>query len=114
MTDLSDAAGAAPAAASTHSGRELRLPGWGGRLDSQRAERDRLIGQARSTDAARQLQRCFPRWAAAFEHLSWRALVGLARNEPVDPERPRRVAHRPMSTRRRCCAATGSRSTRAT
>ena len=85
MTDLFDAAGAAPAAASTHSGRELRLPAWSGHLDSQRAERDRLIGQARSTDAARQLQRCFPRWAAAFEHLSWRALVGLARNEPVDP-----------------------------
>ena len=85
MTDPYDADGAAPAAASTHSGRELRLPAWSRHLDSQRAERDRLIGQARSTDAARQLQRCFPRWEQAFEHLSWRALVGLARNEPVDP-----------------------------
>ena len=85
MTDLYDAAGAAPAAASTSSGRELSLPGWAGGLDSERAERDRLIAQARSTDAARQLQRCFPRWATAFEHLSWRALVGLAKNEPVDP-----------------------------
>ena len=85
MTDLFDADGAAPAAASTHSGRELRLPAWSGHLDSALAERDRLIVQARSTDAARQLQRCFPHWAAAFEHLSPRALVGLARNEPVDP-----------------------------
>ena len=85
MTDLYDAAGTAPAAASTSSGRELSLPGWAGGLDSERAERDRLIAQARSSDAARQLQRCFPRWATAFEHLSWRALVLLAKNEPVDP-----------------------------
>ena len=85
MTDLSRAAGAAPAAASTSSGRALSLPGWGGRLDSDRVERDRLIAQARSTDAARQLQRCFPRWSQAFEHLSWQALVRLANNEPVDP-----------------------------
>ena len=113
MTDLFDAAGAAPAAASTHSGRELRLPAWSGHLDSERAERDRLIAQARSTDAARQLQRCFPRWAAAFEHLSPRALVGLARNEPVDPN-DRDLGARPTRTRGRCCAATGSRSTRAT
>jgi len=63
----------------------LSLPGWGGGLDGERVERDRLIGQARDTDAARQLQRCFPRWATAFEHLSWRALVELAKNEPVDP-----------------------------
>ena len=85
MTDLYDAAGVAPAAASTSSGRELSLPGWAGGLDSERSERDRLIAQARSSDAARQLQRCFPRWGRAFEHLSWRALVVLAKNEPVDP-----------------------------
>jgi hypothetical protein len=85
MTDLSRAAGAGPAAASTSSGRARSLPGWGGRLDSERVERDRLIAQARSTDAARQLQRCFPRWGQAFEHLSWQALVRLAHNEPVDP-----------------------------
>ena len=30
MTDLYDAAGVAPAAASTSSGRELSLPGWAG------------------------------------------------------------------------------------
>jgi len=88
MTDVYDAAGGAPAAASTSSGRELSLPGWGRGLDGERVERDRLIAQARGTDAARQLQRCFPRWAAAFDHLSWRALVGLARNEPVDPNHP--------------------------
>jgi hypothetical protein len=85
MTDLYDAAVGAPAAASTSSGRELSLPGWSGGLDGERVERDRLIGQARDTDAACQLQRCFPQWAAAFEHLSWRALAALARNEPVDP-----------------------------
>jgi hypothetical protein len=85
MTDLSHAAAVAPAAASTSSGRALSLPGWSGNLDGERAERDRLIGQARDTDAARQLQRCFPRWATAFEHLNWRALVQLAKNEPVDP-----------------------------
>jgi hypothetical protein len=85
MTDLYDAAGVAPAAASTRSGRELSLPGWAGGLDSERSERDRLIAQARSSDAARQLQRCFPHWGQAFEHLSWRALVGLAKNEAVDP-----------------------------
>ena len=85
MTDLSQTAGVAPAAASTSSGRALSLPGWSGPLDSERVERDRLIVQARSTDAARQLQRCFPRWGQAFEHLSGRALVLLAKNEPVDP-----------------------------
>ena len=82
MTDTSHAADVAPAAASTSSGRALSLPGWDGGPDR---ERDRLIVQARSTDAARQLQRCFPRWARAFEHLSWRALIRLANNEPVDP-----------------------------
>ena len=85
MTDLSRAAGAAPAATSTSSGRALSLPGRGGRLDSERVERDPLIARARSTDAARQLQRCFPRWGQAFEHLSRRALVRLANNQPVDP-----------------------------
>ncbi len=85
MTDPSHGAGPAPAAASTSSGRELSLPGWGRGLDGERVERDRLIARARDTDAARQLQRCFPRWAAAFERLSWQALVRLSRNEPVDP-----------------------------
>ena len=113
MTDLYDAASAAPTAASTSSGRELSLPGWAMGLDSERSERDRLIAKARSSDAARQLQRCFPRWATAFEHLSWRALVMLAKNEPSIPTTPMRGA-RPMSTRTRCCAVTGSRSTPAT
>ena len=94
MTDLSRAAGVAPAAASTSSGRALSLPGWGGRLDSERVERDRLIAQARGSDAARQLQRCFPRWGQAFEHLSWRALVRLAKQRARRSQRPRRVAHR--------------------
>ena len=37
MTDLSHAAGAAPAAASTSSGRALSLPGWSRALDSERS-----------------------------------------------------------------------------
>jgi Helicase conserved C-terminal domain len=85
MTDLYDAAGAAPAAASTHSGRDLRLLGWSRGLDGESVERDQVMSQARASDGGRQLQCCFPRWAAAFEHLSWRSLVGLAGNEPVDP-----------------------------
>ena len=87
MTDVTSAAAATPAAASTFSGQTLSLPGWN---PSQRglAERERLIDQARGTDAARQLQRCFPRWMKAFDHLAWRALVRLAANEPVDPNDP--------------------------
>jgi len=52
---------------------------------TEEPERARLLEQARTTDAARQLQRCCPRWAGLVEHLSWRALARLARNEPVDP-----------------------------
>ena len=83
MTDHFQAA--APAAAITSSGRALSLPGWSESPATEHAERDRLIAQARGTDAARQLQRCFPRWGGAFEHLSRRALVRLAENQPVDP-----------------------------
>ena len=54
MTHTSHAADVAPAAASTSSGRALSLPGCDGGPDR---ERDRLIVQARSTDAARQLLR---------------------------------------------------------
>ncbi|MGA2015298.1 MAG: hypothetical protein ABSH51_32895, partial [Solirubrobacteraceae bacterium] len=50
-----------------------------------RLEREQLIARARGSDAARQLQRCFPHWAMAFEHLSPRALRQLAANQPVDP-----------------------------
>ena len=82
MTDVSSAA--APAAATTHSGQTLGLPGWNPR-DRGLAERERLIARARGSDAGRQLQRCFPRWMKAFDHLAWRALVALAANEPVDP-----------------------------
>jgi hypothetical protein len=45
MTDLYDAAGAARAAASTRSGRDLSLPGWSGRLDGERFERDHVMSQ---------------------------------------------------------------------
>jgi hypothetical protein len=85
MTDLPHPA-ASPAVASTSSGRTLSLPGWS--VGHEHEERDRLIAGARGTDAARQLQRCFPRWARAFEHLSRRALLRLAANEPVDVNDP--------------------------
>ena len=83
MSDVISPASATAAAATTYSGQALSLPGWN---PSQRdlAERERLIDQARGTDAARQLQRCFPRWSKALDHLAWRALVRLAANEPVD------------------------------
>src|SRR3954451_23161235 len=53
-----------------------------------REKHDRLAGQARATDAGRQLMRCFPRWLAAFDNLRWPALVRLAHGEPVDPNDP--------------------------
>jgi hypothetical protein len=75
---------AATAAATTSSGQALYLPGWS-RPESHALERERLIAQARGSDAGRQLQRCFPRWMTALDRLAWRALVQLAANEPVDP-----------------------------
>ena len=77
-----------PAAASTSSGRPISLAGWGAGPDASPSERAALAGQARDTDATRQLQRCFPRWAKALEHLSWRALRDLAANRPVNPNDP--------------------------
>ena len=59
--------------------------GW---LGAQEPERVRLAEQARASDAARQLQRCCPRWIRLQEQLSWRALARLARDEPVDPNDP--------------------------
>ena len=61
------------------------MGGWSAQPDQRTLERERLESRAKGTDATSQLQRCFPRWATAFEHLSWRALVRLAANEPVDP-----------------------------
>ena len=88
MTSVPEAAGPMPAAASTSSGRALTLAGWGASPEASHFERAALAAQARDTDAARQLQRCFPRWAKALEHLSWRALRELAANRPVDPNDP--------------------------
>ena len=59
--------------------------GW---LGAEEPERARLAEQARASDAARQLQRCCPRWIRLLEQLSWRALARLARDEPVDPNDP--------------------------
>ena len=88
MTSVPEASGPMPAAASTSSGRALSLAGWGASPEASHFEREALIAQARDTDAARQLQRCFARWAKALEHLSWRALRELAANRPVDPSDP--------------------------
>ena len=84
MHDPSATAGTSVPAASTASGRSLTLAGgWLSAADEP--ERARLIEQARQTDAARQLQRCCPRWTRLLEQLTWRALNRLARNQPVDP-----------------------------
>ena len=80
-------AAAMPAAASTFSDQPLTRPDWKP-AERDGLERERLIAQARGTDAARQLQRCFPRWTKALDHVAWRALVRLATNEPVDPNDP--------------------------
>ena len=88
MTGSSDSAGASPAATSTASGRPVSLPGWRATPQGSQFERDATLARARETDAARQLQRCFPRWAKAFEHLSWRSLRALADNRPVNPNDP--------------------------
>lgn len=87
MTDVISAD--APAAATTRSGRRIDLPNWNySHPVSHALERERLIDRARGTDAARQLQRCFPRWSKALDHLAWWALVRLAANEPVDVNDP--------------------------
>ena len=85
MTSVPEPAGLVPAAASTSSGRALSLAGWGAGPEASQSERDALAARARDTDATRQLQRCFPRWGRALEHLSWRALRDLAANRPVNP-----------------------------
>ena len=106
MTDLSDAAGAAPTAASTSSGRELSLPGWAGGLDSERAERDRLITQARSSDAARQLLRCFPRWTARARASELAGARAAGRQRAGRPQRPATGGATATPTPRRSFTAT--------
>ena len=88
MTSAFEAAGEQPAAVSTCSGRPLTLDGWGTGPQAGPSERDALLARARETDSGRQLQRCFPRWSMALEHLSWRALRALAADQPVDPSDP--------------------------
>ena len=78
--------------------------GW---LGAQEPERARLAEQARASDAARQLQRCFPRWIRLLEQLSWRALARLAATSPSTPTTPTAGAVA-TSTPRWCCAATAS------
>jgi hypothetical protein len=62
--------------------------GWLACQAGEERQREQLIATARPSDAARQLQRCFPRWSRVLEHLTWRALVRLAGNESVDPNDP--------------------------
>jgi hypothetical protein len=78
------------AAAAAASGRPLRLPGWAGGalVAGDQTERGHVERRACETDAARQLQRCFPRWTRALEHLRPAALDRLAANRPVDPNDP--------------------------
>jgi hypothetical protein len=106
--DTNDGAGAVAATAA--SGRPLQLPGWGGGalVAHDQPERAQTERRARDTDAGRQLQRCFPRWSRAFEHLRLAALRRLASNEPVDPN-DRDTGTAATSTPRRCCAATAWR-----
>ena len=88
MTDVTSEAAGTPAAASTFSGQALSLPGWNQPTPS---ERERLIAQARETDATRQRQRCFPRWSKAHNHLAWQALVRVACQRAGRPQRHGRV-----------------------
>ena len=87
MTNVTPAAGRPAADLS------MRSPaswggGWAAPVDERTLERERLEDRARRADATAQLQRCFPRWTRALEHLTARALERLARNEPVDPNDP--------------------------
>jgi Helicase conserved C-terminal domain len=86
MQNLSPAA-AAPAATTSDHGRPA-ASGWLLPSASRTIERERLEARARGTDATTQLCRCFPRWGRALEQLTWKALVRLAANEPVDPNDP--------------------------
>ena len=107
MTDVNFAAADTPAAASTFSGQALSLPGWTSPGQDRLVERERLMDHARGTDAAQQLQRCFPRWMKAFDHLAWRALVrwlATSRSIPTTRTSGRAATSRP----RRFCAATDS------
>jgi hypothetical protein len=79
-----------PAAGGPAADLSMRSPaswggGWAAPVDECTLERERLEDRARGADATAQLQRCFPRWTRALEHLTARALDRLARNEPVDP-----------------------------
>ncbi len=87
MTNVTPAAGRPAADLS------MRSPaswggGWAAPVDERTLERERLEDRARRVDATAQLQRCFPRWTRALEHLTARTLDRLARNEPVDPNDP--------------------------
>ena len=93
MNDLYDAAGAAPAAASTSSGRELSLPGWAGGLDSERAERDRLIAQARSSRRRAPAAALLPALGHRVRAPQLAGAGAAGRQRARRSQRPRRVAH---------------------
>ena len=104
------AASSVAATATTGGNQPLELPGWRAapfdlRDSSGRADAER---SARETDAGRQLQRCFPRWSRAFEHLRRTALsAARATTSPSTPTTPT-AGTAATSTPRRCCAATAS------
>jgi hypothetical protein len=65
-----------------------RPVGWFASHAGEERQREQLIATARDSAATRQLQRCFPRWGRALDHLTSRALTRLTANEPVDPNDP--------------------------
>ena len=82
------AAGDAPAATTTTSGRPLSLPGSWAVATADQHEREQLLGPAGESDAGRQFARCFHRWPRALEHVRLVALRTVAANRPVDPNDP--------------------------
>ena len=91
MTDISHAADVAPAAASTSSGRALSLPGWDGGPDR---ERDRLIVQARSTDAGAPAAALLPALGPSVRAPQLASAGATGQQRAGRPERPRRMADR--------------------
>ena len=87
MTNVTPAAGR-PAADLSMRSPASSGGGWAAPVGERTLERERLEDRARRADATAQLQRCFPRWSRALEHLTARGLERLARNEPVDPNDP--------------------------
>ena len=88
MIDPSPPAALETAADPTVPGRSLTFEHRWARSSSEQLEHNRLLEQARHTDAAARLRRSCTSAASVLESLSWRALTKLAANAPVDPNDP--------------------------